>query len=83
MHPLVDHPPKVAISALVNSPKSGPARRPRTQFTGQLNRHITHGHYWSPSSVATSCGGAPPGIIRQHIDQQRHPVNATSGPTPP
>ena len=54
VHLLADYPPKVAISALVNSPKSGPARRPRTQFTGQLNRHITHGHYWSPSYFAAS-----------------------------
>jgi len=58
----------------VNSLKGGPARRLRSQFTGQVNRHIRHGHLWSPSYFAASCGGAPPGIIRQYIDQQRRPV---------
>ena len=48
-----------------------------------MNRHIMHGHFWSPSYFAASCGGAPLSIIRQYIEQQRHPVNATSGLTPP
>ncbi len=83
VHLLADYPPKAAISALVNSLKRGPARQLRTDSTGQVNRHITHGHLWSPSCFATSRGGAPPGIIRHYIKQQRRPVNATSGLTPP
>jgi putative transposase len=93
VHLLADDRPKVAISALVNSLKGGPARQPRSGFTGQVNRHIMHGHLWSPSCFATSRGGAPPGIIRHYIKQQRRPVNdikqqrrpvnATSGLTPP
>jgi putative transposase len=80
---LVEYPPKVAVSALVNSLKGVSARRLRSQFTGRVNRHIMHGHFWSPSYFAASCGGAPPSIIRQYIEQQRAPVNATSGLTPP
>jgi len=83
MHLLADYPPKVAISALVNSLTGGPARRLRSQFTSQMNRHTMHGHFRSPSHFAASCGGAPPGIIQQHIEQQRRPVNATSGLTRP
>ena len=67
----------------MNSLKGVPARRLRSQFTGRVNRHIGHGHFWSPSSFAASRGGAPPSIIRQHIEQQRTPANATSGLTPP
>jgi putative transposase len=37
------------LSALVNSFKGVPARRLRAEFTGRVNRHIMHGHYWSPS----------------------------------
>ncbi len=49
----------------------------------RVNQHIMHGHFWSPSHFAASCGGAPLNIIRQYIEQQRHPANATSGLTPP
>ena len=55
------------------------ARRLRSEFTGQVNQAIMHGHFWSPSYLAASCGGAPLNIIRQYIEQQRHPANATSG----
>ncbi len=82
VHLLVEYPPKVAASALVNSLKGVPARRLRSQFTGRVNRHLMHGHSWSPSYFAASCGGAPLSIIRQYIEQQRHPANATSGLTP-
>ena len=83
VHLLVDYPPKVAVSALVNSLEGVPARRLRPEFTGRVNRHIMHGHFWSPSYLGASCGGAPLSTIRRYIQQQRHPVNATSGLTPP
>ena len=83
VHLLVEYPPKVAVSALVNSLKGVSARRLRTEFTGRMNRHLMHGHLWSPSYFAASCGGAPLSIIRQYIQQQRRPVHAVSGPTPP
>jgi putative transposase len=74
VHLLVDYPPKVAISALVNSLKGVSARRPRPQYTGRVNRARINGHFWSPSYLAASRGGAPPSIIRQYIDQQRRPA---------
>ena len=49
VHLLVEYPPKVAVSALVNSLKRVPARRLRSQFTGRVNRHTMPGHFWSPS----------------------------------
>ena len=73
MHLLVEYPPKVSV----------PARRLRPKFTGRVNRHIIHGHFWPPSYFAASCGGAPLTIIRQYIEQQRHPVKAVSGLTAP
>ena len=47
VHLLVQYPPKVAVPALVNSLKGVPARRSRAEFTGRVNRHIMHGHFWS------------------------------------
>jgi REP-associated tyrosine transposase len=74
VHLLVEYPPKVTISALVNSLKGVSARRLRSEFTGRVNRASMHGHLWSPSYFAASCGGAPLGIIRQYIEQQQRPA---------
>jgi putative transposase len=54
-------------------PQDSAGRRLRPEFTGRANRYIMHGHFWSPSCFAASCGGAPPSIIRQYIKQQKHP----------
>ncbi|WP_100444538.1 IS200/IS605 family transposase [Glycomyces xiaoerkulensis] len=74
VHLLVHYPPKVSISRLVNSLKGVSARRLRYEFTGRVNRSIMHGHFWSPSYFAASCGGAPLSIIRQYIEQQQRPA---------
>lgn len=74
VHLLVEYPPKVPVSALVNSLKGASARRLRTEYAGRINRARVNGHFWSPSYFAASCGGAPLSIIRQYIDQQRRPA---------
>ena len=71
VHLLVLYPPKVSVSALVNSLKGVSARRLRSEYTGRVNRARMNGHFWSPSYFAASCGGAPLSIIRQYIEQQR------------
>ena len=73
VHLLVEYPPHVSVSGLVNSLKGVSARRLRTEFTGRINPHLMHGHLWSPSYFAASCAGAPLAIIREYIDQQRRP----------
>src|SRR6516225_8653748 len=70
---LVTYPPKIPISALVNSLKGVSARRLRAEFTGRVNRYSMHGHFWSPSYFAASCGGAPLSILMQYIEQQNRP----------
>lgn len=74
IHLLVGYPPKVAVSALVNSLKGVSARHLRSEFTGRVNQHTLHGHFWSPSYLAASCGDAPLNIIHQYIERQRHLV---------
>jgi len=73
VHLLVEYPPKVAVSTLVNSLKGVSSRRLRQDFTGRVNRATMHGRFWSPSHFAASCGGPPLSIIRQHVEQQRRP----------
>jgi putative transposase len=74
VHLLVHFPPKVAVSKLVNSLKGVSARLIRQEFTERINRTIMHGHLWSPSYFAASCGGTSLAIIHQYIEQQQRPL---------
>ncbi|WP_084957314.1 IS200/IS605 family transposase [Thermoactinospora rubra] len=73
VHLLVHYPPKLPISTLVNRLKGVSAHYLRKEFTGRINRAIMHGHLWSPSYFAASCGGAPLEIIREYIKNQKRP----------
>ena len=70
VHLLVEYPPKVALSTLVNSLKGVSSRRLRQQYPDVAARYYK-GVLWSPSYFAASCGGAPLSIIRQYIEDQR------------
>jgi putative transposase len=70
VHLLVEYPPKVALSKLVNSLKGVSSRRLRQQHPEIANRYYK-GVLWSPSYFAASCGGAPLSIIRQYVENQR------------
>ena len=84
MHLLVSYPPKVSVSALVNSLKGTPARRLRPEYTGKANLARVNGHFWSPSCFAASCGGAPLPAIRQvHRAAEAPGLTARPGLTPP
>lgn len=43
VHLLVSYPPKVSVSALVNSPKGVSARMIRSEHTGRVDRALTNG----------------------------------------
>ena len=70
VHLLVEYPPQVAVSKLVNSLNGVSSRRLR-----QHHRVRTHrDHLWSPSYFAASRGGAPLSIIGQYVENQRRPA---------
>ena len=73
VHLLVNYPPKVAVSALVNSLKGVSSRMIRKKNYPEIKKKLWGGALWSPSYFAGSCGGAPISIIRQYIEQQRTP----------
>jgi len=70
VHLLVEYPPKVALSTMVNSLKGVSSRRLWQQHPDIATRYYK-GVLWSPSYFAASCGGAPLSIIRQYIEDQR------------
>ncbi|MHB1683465.1 MAG: IS200/IS605 family transposase [Bacilli bacterium] len=73
VHLLVNYPPKVAISTLVNSLKGVSSRLIRQKNDPEIRQKLWDGHLWSPSYFAGSCGGAPLSIIREYIEGQRTP----------
>lgn len=73
VHLLVNYPPKVSISKLVNSLKGVSSRMIRQKNYPSIKQKLWGGALWSPSYFAGSCGGAPITIIRQYIEQQNTP----------
>jgi len=75
VHLLVNFPPKVCLSKLINSLKGVSSRKIRKEFPN-VKYHWTNrksGALWSPSYFAGSVGGAPIEILRQYIEQQDRP----------
>ena len=73
VHLLVNYPPKVTISKLVNSLKGVSSLLIRKMDFPSIKKKLWGGALWSPSYFAASCGGAPISIIRAYIEQQRTP----------
>ncbi|MBT9136448.1 MAG: hypothetical protein DDT34_01529 [Firmicutes bacterium] len=73
VHLLVNCPPKVAVSSLVNSLKGVSSRMIRRKRHPSIAKKLWGGALWSPSYFAGSCGGAPIIVIRQYIVQQQAP----------
>lgn len=73
VHLLVNYPPKVSVSKLVNSLKGVSSRMIRKKNYPSIREKLWGDALWSPSYFAGSCGGAPISIIRQYIEQQKTP----------
>ena len=73
VHLLVNFPPKVAISKLVNSLKGVSSRKLKLHFPELHKVAWKSDVLWSPSYFAGSVGGAPIEVLRQYIEQQNRP----------
>jgi putative transposase len=74
VHLLVNYPPKVSVSKLVNSLKGVSARLLRKKGYPIVMKYLWGKSLWSPSYFAGSCGGAPISVIRQYIESQNTPT---------
>jgi putative transposase len=72
VHLLVEYPPKVQLSKLINSLKGISSRLMRKEFP-ELHRYLWNGALWSPSYFAGSCGGASNDVLTTYIEQQNRP----------
>ncbi len=85
VHLLVNFPPTVAISWLVNSLKGVSSRRLRQEFPDLRQHYWRARRLWSGSYTAGPAGGAPISVLRQYIEQQDPPSRRTHArpPSPP
>jgi putative transposase len=72
VHVLIEYPPKLSISQIVNALKGVSSRR-----YGQSGNKKPHKEaLWSPSYFAVSVGGAPIEVLKQYIKEQSRPRRA-------
>lgn len=70
IHVLLEYPPKLSISQMVNALKGVSSRR-----YGQAGHPKPYGKpsLWSPSYFVSSVGGAPLEILKSYIENQEKP----------
>ena len=73
VHLLVEYPPVLSISKLVNHLKGVSSRLLRRDFA-ILRARSLRTHLWSPSYFAASCGGVTIDMLRRYIEQQDAPT---------
>jgi putative transposase len=70
IHALIEYPPKLSISQIVNALKGVSSRR-----YGQAGYPKPYGKdaLWSPSYFVSSVGGAPLEVLKHYIQEQEKP----------
>lgn len=71
VHLLIEYPPTVQLSKLVNSLKGVTSRKVRQEFP-ELKDKVGDA-LWSPSYFVGSVGGAPIAVLKQYIENQYAP----------
>ena len=70
IHALIEYPPKLSVSQVVNSLKGVSSRR---YGKAGLPKPKGKTALWSPSYFAISVGGAPIEVLKRYIQQQSRP----------
>jgi putative transposase len=73
VHALLDMPPRVRPSDLINNLKTVTSRRLRAEFPALRAAYRGKAVLWSPSYCIISAGGAPIEILRQYVENQKRP----------
>ena len=70
LHLLVNYPPTLALSSLVNSLKGSSSRLLRVEFPAIAKRYWK-GVLWTPSYFAASTGGVTLETVKKYVEEQR------------
>ena len=69
VHAVIEYPPKLSVSTIVNHLKGVSSRM--YGKAGYKNNHGTA--LWSPSYFSSSVGGAPLSVLKKYVTNQRTP----------
>ena len=70
IHVMLEYPPKLAVSVIVNALKGSSSRMLRKERPDIAHRYWK-GVLWSPSYFAASAGGAPLEKVKKYVENQR------------
>jgi putative transposase len=70
VHLLIDFPPDVEISKLVNNLKTVSSRLIRKEFATQVNQVYSKPVFWTGAYFVASCGGVTIDQIKQYVENQ-------------
>ena len=71
VHLVVEYPPKVSISDMVNGLKGNSSFVVRRDCKQEIVGKLWGSAFWSPSFFAASCGGAPIEILKLYVQSQQ------------
>lgn len=76
IHALIEYPPKLSVSQMVNALKGVSSRR-----YGQAGypKPLGKDALWSPSYFVSSVGGAPLSVLKRYIQEQEKPYKTERG----
>ncbi len=75
VHLVVDYPPDVRLSELVNNLKSVSSRLIRKEFADTVNRFYSKPVFWATSYFVASCGGVTLEQLKTYVEKQSSPAS--------
>jgi len=75
VHLVVDYPPDVRLSELVNNLKSVSSRLIRKEFADTVNRFYSKPVFWTASYFVASCGGVTLEQLKTYVEKQSSPAS--------
>lgn len=73
VHLVINYPPDVEVSKLVNNLKTVSSRLIRKEFVQELNRVYTKPVFWTGAYFVASCGGVTVEQIKAYVEKQQSP----------
>lgn len=78
IHMLIETPPQVQLSKLINSYKSVTARLVRAKFADYLSEFYDTSTFWNQNYLILSSGKAPIDVIKKYVQNQKGEASITT-----
>lgn len=75
IHLVINYPPDVEVSKLVNNLKTVSSRLIRKEFNEQVNRFYHKPVFWTGAYFVASCGGVTLEQLKSYVEKQSSPDN--------